>query len=117
MFATVGLFQGNEDALVFATIAPVVVIALLLAIPALLRRGKPSRFVRVRRAVTAVRAAMVQARSGLAVFRQPQLGAWADVDAALRVGASSGSPATRCSWRSASTTRPASAPPRPCCSR
>ena len=38
MFATVGLFQGNEKALVFATIAPVVVIALLLSLPALLRK-------------------------------------------------------------------------------
>src|SRR5687767_361185 len=34
MFATVGIFRGGEDALVFATIAPVVVIALLLAAPA-----------------------------------------------------------------------------------
>ena len=32
-------------------------------------------------------------------------------------GRSSGSPATRCSWRSASTTGPASAPRPPCCSR
>ena len=31
MFATVGLFQGNEDKLVAATLAPVVLIALLLA--------------------------------------------------------------------------------------
>jgi phosphatidylinositol alpha-mannosyltransferase len=79
MFATVGIFRGGEDALVFATFAPVVVIGLLLATPALLRRGKPTRYTRVRRAVTAVRSAMVQARSGLAVFRKPRLGAWATV--------------------------------------
>jgi len=77
MFATVGLFQGREKALVFATIAPVVVIALLLAAPALLRKGKPSRFKRVQQAVTAVRGAMVEARRGLVVFRHPKLGAWA----------------------------------------
>ena len=61
----------------FATIAPVVVIAVLLAAPALLRRGKPSRFVRVQQALAVARSAMVQVRSGLAVFRQPRLGGWA----------------------------------------
>ncbi len=77
MFATVGIFRGGEDALVFATIAPVVVIALLLAAPALLRRGKPSRYARVQQALAAARSAMVQVRRGLAVFRQPRLGGWA----------------------------------------
>ena len=50
MFATVGVFRGGEDALVLATLAPVVLLALLLAAPALLRRGKPSRFARVQQA-------------------------------------------------------------------
>jgi phosphatidylinositol alpha-mannosyltransferase len=77
MFATVGLFQGNEDALVFATIAPVVLLALVVAAPALIRRGKPSRFVRVQRAVAKAREAMVQVRRGLNVFRSPRLGTWA----------------------------------------
>ena len=79
MFATVGLFQGKEKALVFATIAPVVVIALLLSAPALLRKGKPSRFKRLQHALTTVRDGMVQARRGLAVFRNPKLGTWAVV--------------------------------------
>jgi len=77
MFATVGLFQGNEDKLVVATLIPVGLIALLLALPALLRKGKPSRFTRVRNAVAAARSALVQARTGLQVFRNPRLGAWA----------------------------------------
>ena len=77
MFATVGLFQGNEDKLVVATLIPVAVIALLLMLPALLRKGKPSRFVRVRNALTVARAALVQVRTGLQVFRNPKLGAWA----------------------------------------
>ena len=77
MFATVGIFRGNEDALVFATIAPLVVILLLLAVPALLRRGKPSRFARVQQALTTARGAVVRVRRGLEVFRQPKLGAWA----------------------------------------
>ena len=79
MFATVGIFRGNEDALVFATIAPLVVILALLAVPALLRRGKPSRFVRVQQALSTARKAVVRVRRGLQVFRTPKLGAWATV--------------------------------------
>ena len=79
MFATVGIFRGGEDALVFATIAPLVVILALLAVPALLRRGKPSRFVRVQQALAAARGAMVRVRRGLEVFRHPKLGGWAIV--------------------------------------
>ena len=77
MFHTVGLFQGNEDALVVATIAPVVLLALVISAPWLLRRGKPSRFQRVQQAAALVRGAMVRVRSGLSVFRRPKLGAWA----------------------------------------
>jgi len=77
MFATVGLFKGNEDALVVATIAPVVVLALVLSAPWLLRRGRPSRFQRVQLAAAKARNAMVQVRSGLGVLRQPKLGGWA----------------------------------------
>jgi phosphatidyl-myo-inositol alpha-mannosyltransferase len=79
MFATVGLFNGNEDALVVATIAPVVILALVLAAPWLLRRGRPSRFQRVQQAAAIARNAMVQVRNGLKVFRRPRLGAWATV--------------------------------------
>ncbi len=86
MFATVGIFRGNEDALVFATIAPLVVILALLAVPALLRRGKPSRFVRVQQALSTARSAVVRVRRGLQVFRNPKLGAWATIDPAGGVG-------------------------------
>jgi phosphatidylinositol alpha-mannosyltransferase len=79
MFATVGVFRGGEDALVFATIAPLVVILGLMALPALLRRGKPSRFARVQQALGVARSAMVRVRRGLEVFRHPRLGAWAVV--------------------------------------
>jgi phosphatidylinositol alpha-mannosyltransferase len=77
MFATVGLFRGHESALVIATILPVVLLAVVLSTPALLRRGKPSRFVRVQQAAAKARGAMVQVRRGLKVFRRPKLGAWA----------------------------------------
>jgi phosphatidyl-myo-inositol alpha-mannosyltransferase len=77
MFATVGLFRGNEDALVLATLAPVVLLALVLALPWLLRRGASSHFQRLQQAAAAVRSAMTQVRSGLQVFRQPKLATWA----------------------------------------
>ncbi len=79
MFATVGVFRGDEDALVIATIAPLVLLALVIGAPALLRRGKPSRFARVQHALATARGAMVQVRLGLQVFRNPRLGAWATV--------------------------------------
>jgi phosphatidyl-myo-inositol alpha-mannosyltransferase len=77
MFATVGLFDRGVNALVVATVAPVVMLALVVATPWLLRRGKPSRFQRVQQAAAAARRAMLQVRSGLEVFRRPRLGGWA----------------------------------------
>jgi phosphatidylinositol alpha-mannosyltransferase len=79
MFKTVGLFQGNEDALVVATVAPVVILMLVLSAPWLLRRGKPTRFQRLQQAAALARGAMLQVRSGLQVFRKPKLGGWAAV--------------------------------------
>jgi phosphatidylinositol alpha-mannosyltransferase len=77
MFGTVGLFRGHEKALIVATMLPVLLIVVVLSLPALLRRGKPSRFVRVQQAMTKARAALVQVRRGLEVFRHPKLGIWA----------------------------------------
>jgi phosphatidylinositol alpha-mannosyltransferase len=73
IFATVGLFQGNEGALVAFTIAPIAVLAAVLAAPALLRSGKPSRFRRVEAWLSQARSAMKRVRRGLAVFRHPRL--------------------------------------------
>jgi phosphatidyl-myo-inositol alpha-mannosyltransferase len=77
MFTTVGIFRGNEDALVLATLVPVVLLALVIASPWILRRGRPTRFQRVQQAATAARHAMLRVRSGLQVFRRPRLGGWA----------------------------------------
>jgi phosphatidylinositol alpha-mannosyltransferase len=77
MFSTVGLFHGHEKALIIGSAAPVSMLLLVLLLPALLRRGKPSRFIRVRRALAIVRSAMEQVRAGLQVFRHPKLGSWA----------------------------------------
>ncbi|HEU0024179.1 MAG TPA: lysylphosphatidylglycerol synthase domain-containing protein [Thermoleophilaceae bacterium] len=79
MFATVGVFSRGEDALVIATITPVVLLALVVSAPWILRRGKPSRFQRAQQAAGVARRAMLQVRSGLRVFRRPRLGAWATV--------------------------------------
>jgi phosphatidylinositol alpha-mannosyltransferase len=49
----------------------------VLSVPWLLRRGRPSRYQRVQQAAALARRAMVQARSGLTVFRRPKLGGWA----------------------------------------
>jgi phosphatidylinositol alpha-mannosyltransferase len=77
MFATVGLFKGREGALIVATVAPVVVLALVLSAPWLLRRGRPTRFQRIQQAAAAARRAMLRVRTGLQVFRRPRLGGWA----------------------------------------
>jgi phosphatidylinositol alpha-mannosyltransferase len=75
MFVTVGLFAGRQQALVWYALAPVVVLLLVLAAPALLRSGVPSRSARVHRWLAQARGALARVRSGLEVFRRPRLGA------------------------------------------
>jgi phosphatidylinositol alpha-mannosyltransferase len=85
MFSTVGLFRGHEGALLAVALAPVAMLVVVLAAPALLRSGKPSRFRRVEAWLSQARAALRQVRRGLVVFRHPryamtatagQLAAW-----------------------------------------
>ena len=80
MFTTVGVFHGHEKALAIGSAAPVCLLLLVLATPALLRHSKADRFSRLQRAVAAVRGAMEQVRAGLLVFRNPKLGSWAAVN-------------------------------------
>jgi phosphatidylinositol alpha-mannosyltransferase len=77
MFSTVGIFDGHEKALLLVAVAPVVALLLVVLAPVALRKGAPSRFVRLQQTAARARAAMVQARRGLQVFRNPKLGAWA----------------------------------------
>jgi phosphatidyl-myo-inositol alpha-mannosyltransferase len=79
MFATVGLFQGNEGALAAFAFAPMIVLLAVLAAPALLRSGKPSRFARMEAWLRQARGALSQVRRGLAVFRRPRQAALATV--------------------------------------
>jgi phosphatidyl-myo-inositol alpha-mannosyltransferase len=71
MFATSHYFDGKHSALVLFAAAPIVVLLLVIAAPALLRGDRPGRWVR------AARAALHQVRAGLTVFRRPRLGATA----------------------------------------
>jgi phosphatidyl-myo-inositol alpha-mannosyltransferase len=77
MFATVGLFHGHETALVLVGAAPIAALVLVGLAPVLLRKGAGSRFGRLHPWVAKVRGAMLEARRGLDVFRNPRLGAWA----------------------------------------
>jgi phosphatidylinositol alpha-mannosyltransferase len=60
-------------------IAPLAIAAAVLALPMLLRGGKPSRFARVAALVRTAQGALVQVRAGLTVFRRPRLGGIAAV--------------------------------------
>jgi phosphatidylinositol alpha-mannosyltransferase len=77
MFATIGLFAGRQQALVWYAVAPFAVLCLVLVAPALLRSGLPSRSARVTRWVGRARGALTSVRSGLRVFRSPRLGSQA----------------------------------------
>jgi phosphatidylinositol alpha-mannosyltransferase len=74
MFSTVDLFTHHK-ALVVVAIAPLAIVVTLLAAPLLLRSGKPSRYARLAAFMTQARAALVQLRDGLTVFRRPRLAA------------------------------------------
>ena len=80
MFSSVDLFNGHQDALLFAALAPLALLALVLLAPVLLRHGTlGSRFGRLQTALTQSRRAMTRVRAGLVVFRLPRLGAVAAV--------------------------------------
>jgi phosphatidylinositol alpha-mannosyltransferase len=77
MFLTSDLFDQRHDALFAFGIAPVAVLVAVLVAPALLRGGVPSRSRRVQAWVRRTRAAAMQVRAGLRVFRSPRAGATA----------------------------------------
>jgi phosphatidylinositol alpha-mannosyltransferase len=78
MFSSVDLFNGHEDALLVAAIAPVTLLLFVLILPAVLRHGaRHSRLRRLQTLVAQVRRALTRVRAGLTVFRRPRLGATA----------------------------------------
>ena len=77
MFATIGLFAGRAQALIWYSLAPFAVLCMVLVAPALLRSGLPTRSARVGGWLAQSRAAAARVRHGLIVFRRPRLGATA----------------------------------------
>jgi phosphatidylinositol alpha-mannosyltransferase len=78
MFSSVDLFNGHQNALLVAAIAPVALLVLVLLAPVVLR-GAGTRFGRAQAIVAQIRRAMTRVRAGLIVFRRPRLGAVATV--------------------------------------
>jgi phosphatidylinositol alpha-mannosyltransferase len=76
MFSSVDLFNGHQNALLIAAIAPVALLVLVLFAPVLLR-GAGTRFGRLHAVVAQIRRGMTRVRAGLTVFRRPRLGATA----------------------------------------
>jgi phosphatidylinositol alpha-mannosyltransferase len=76
MFSSVNLFNGHQNALVVAAVAPLALLVVVLLSPILLRHsaGRP-RPRRLQAAVSQARAGMTRVRAGLTVFRRPRLGA------------------------------------------
>ena len=74
MLQTIGLFAGRQGALLVYAIAPLAILCVVLAAPALLHAGRVSRSERLQHWLRTARAALMRVRSGLAVFRRPRLG-------------------------------------------
>ena len=77
MFATIGLFAGKQQALIWYALAPFGVLCAVLVAPALLRSAGPSRSARLARWAAQARRGTARVRTGLVVFRRPRLGATA----------------------------------------
>jgi phosphatidylinositol alpha-mannosyltransferase len=78
MFSSVDLFNGHQDALLFAAVAPLTLLLIVLMAPLILRHGG-GRFRRLHALVAQARRGMTRVRAGLLVFRRPKLGAIATV--------------------------------------
>jgi phosphatidylinositol alpha-mannosyltransferase len=78
MFSSVDLFNGHQNALLLAAIAPAALLVLVLFAPVILR-GAGTRFGRLHAVLAQIRGAMTRVRAGLIVFRRPRLGTIASV--------------------------------------
>ena len=76
MFSSVDLFNGHQNALLVAAIAPLALLILVLLTPIVLRHGSAdSRLGRLHAVLAQARQAMARVRAGLTVFTRPRLGA------------------------------------------
>ena len=78
MFSSVDFFNGHQNALVAAAIAPVALLIVVLLAPVLLRENG-NRSSRLHALSAQIRRALARVRAGLIVFRRPRLGAQATV--------------------------------------
>ncbi len=76
-FSSVPIFDQRHGALVLFVLAPVVLLAAVLIVPAVLAASSGERFGRTRAVVGPVLAAARQVRGGMRVFLQPRAGALA----------------------------------------
>jgi phosphatidylinositol alpha-mannosyltransferase len=75
MFSSVDLFNGHQNALVVAAVAPMALLVLVLLAPLVLRHGSGTgRFGRLQALLAQARHGMTRVRAGLVVFRRPKLG-------------------------------------------
>jgi phosphatidylinositol alpha-mannosyltransferase len=81
MFSSVNIFSGHQTALLVVAIAPLTLLALVLLSPVVLQLGarRAGASARWHQALAKIRGAMTRVRAGLAVFRNPRLGAIATV--------------------------------------
>ena len=78
MFSSVDFFNGHQNALLVAAVAPAVLLILVLLAPVLLRgTGSRSPSSRLHALAAQIRGALARVRAGLIVFRRPRLGAQA----------------------------------------
>ncbi|MSX03036.1 MAG: hypothetical protein F2813_07740 [Actinobacteria bacterium] len=76
-FSSVPIFDQRHGALVFVVVGPVVLLAAVLIVPAVLAASSSEKFGRTRAIVRPLLAAARQVRAGLRVFVQPRAGATA----------------------------------------
>jgi phosphatidyl-myo-inositol alpha-mannosyltransferase len=79
MFSSVDLFNGHQDALLVAAIAPLVLLIVVLLAPVLLRAAPVGSDSRLHLIALQIRGALARVRAGLIVFRRPRLGTTAAV--------------------------------------
>jgi phosphatidyl-myo-inositol alpha-mannosyltransferase len=80
MFSSANLFNGHQNALLVAAIAPLALLIAVLLAPVLLRgTSSRSRSSRLHALAAQVRGALARVRDGLIVFRRPRLGIQATV--------------------------------------
>ncbi|MBV8997869.1 MAG: flippase-like domain-containing protein, partial [Solirubrobacterales bacterium] len=80
MFSSVDFFNGHQNALLVAAIAPLALLIVVLLAPIVLRgTGNGSRSSRLHAIAAQARGALARVRAGLSVFRRPRLGAEATI--------------------------------------